>query len=491
MQSNLAQRSVTSVKWNAISNVFQILFGFLQTVILARLLPIETFGVFSGAAALTTLLGGFSSFGLGSAFTYRCKETEDIEQAAAVHFTIQALINLIWVVLMILGGFLFIRSRADGYFLTFMVLTLSKFAVNFANTPRNILSRQVQYKRIALINIVTVFTTLVISTILALLKQPLWALMTTHIVGFLVDYVLLYLWKPVWKPRFLWIGSTIKYYLNFGSKQVLSRFLSDALDHTDDIWTKSYLGSMAMGFYSKAYAFALYPTKIIADPIGTVSISTYAEIAGVREKLSEAFHRTNAFLIRSGFLLVGLLIVVAPEFIRIVIGDRWMPMIMTFRLMLPFTLFDPMKKSMANLFIAVGKPEITVNIRLIQLTVMIAGLFTLGSIYGIEGVAIAVDLMMLVGIALILLRAREYVDLSLKNLFLFPTIGMLLGMVIVLYFESSLNLFFGDVISALIKAFSFSAAYFAIVLLFDRKEIQSVIYVAKKYLIKNSSNKEN
>jgi O-antigen/teichoic acid export membrane protein len=485
--SNLAQRSVTSVKWNAISNVFQIIFGFLQTVILARLLPIETFGVFAGAAALTTLLGGFSSFGLGSAFTYRCRETENIEQAAAVHFTIQSVINLIWLVFMLLGGLLFIRSRADGYFLAYIVLTLSKFAVNFANTPRNILSRQVQYKRIALINIVTVFTTTIISTILALLKQPLWALMTTHIVGFLVDYVLLYLWKPVWKPRFLWIRSTIKYYLNFGSKQVLSRFLSDALDHTDDIWTKTYLGSLAMGFYSKAYAFALYPSKVISDPIGTVSISTYAEIAAKRDKLSEAFHRTNAFLVRSGFLIVGLLVVVAPEFIRIFLGDRWMPMMMTFRLMLPFTLFDPMKKSMANLFVAVGKPEITVNIRLIQLTVMVVGLFTLGRIYGTEGVAIAVDLMMLVGIVLILLRAKEYVDLSLKKLFLFPTIGLLLGVFIVLYFESSLNLIFGDVISGSIKAFSFLFAYFAIILLFDIKEIQSVIYIAKKYLFKKSS----
>ena len=485
--SNLAQRSVTSVKWNAISNVFQIFFGFLQTVLLARLLPIETFGVFSGAAALTTLLGGFSSFGLGSAFTYRCQETEDIEQAAAVHFTLQSVINMIWVVLMLLGGFLFIRSRADGYFLAFIVLTLSKFAVNFANTPRVILSRQVQYKRIALINMVTVFTTLIISAILGLLKQPLWALMTTHIVGFLVDYFLLYFWKPVWKPRFLWIRSTINYYLNFGSKQVLSRFLSDALDHTDDIWTKTYLGSLAMGFYSKAYSFALYPTKIISDPIGTVSTSTYAEIAGVREKLSEAFHRTNAFLIRSGFLLVGLLVVVAPEFIRIVIGERWMPMMMTFRLMLPFTLFDPMKKSMANLFIAVGKPEITVKIRIIQLTVMMAGLFTLGRIFEIEGVALAVDLMMLVGIVLILRRARAFVDFSLKKLFLFPMIGLALGMAMVIYFEFVLGQIHSDVVTGLIKTVLFSFAYFGILLIFDLKEIKSVLYIANKYLLKKST----
>ncbi|MCJ7519262.1 MAG: oligosaccharide flippase family protein [Anaerolineaceae bacterium] len=488
MHEDLARRSVNSVKWNAISNVFQIIISFIQTVVLARLLPIETFGIYSGAAAVTTLLGGISNFGLGGAFTYRCSETEDIEQTAAVHFTLQIVINLIWTSLMLAGGFLFIRSKADGYLLAFMVLTLSKTAANFANTPKFMLSRLVQYKRISIINITTVFFTLIFSAILAILNQPLWALMTTNIIGFVADFVLLYLWKPVWKPRLLWIRSTVKYYLDFGSKQVLSRFLSDALDHTDDIWTKTFLGSVPMGFYSKAYSFALYPSKIISDPIGTVAISTFAEIAAVREKLSDAFHRTNAFLIRSGFFLVGILVVIAPEFIRIFIGERWMPMMLTFRLMLPFTLFDPMKKSMANLFVAVGKPEIIVKIRAIQLAVMVVGLFTLGNRWGISGVAAAVDLMMVVGIVLIMQRARTFVDFSLKKFFLFPTVGLVLGMVASFSIEFWFNGVFTDIAAGLIKIIIFAVFYFGVLFLFDFKEIGMVFRMAEKYLFKNLLN---
>ena len=482
MNENLASRSIHSVKWNAISNVFQIIVGFIQTVIMARLLPIATFGVYASAVAVTTLLSALSVFGIGDAFRYRCAETEDIEKAAAVHFTLQIVINLIWTALMLLGGFLIIKSDDSGYLLAFIVLTLCRTIVNFANTPKNILSRLVQFKQLAIVDIITVVFTLFFSVILALLNQPLWALMTTNIVGFLVDIIVLYVLKPVWKPRLLWIGSTVKYYLAFGSKQVLSRFLSDALDNTDDIWTKAFLGSVPMGFYSKAYSFALYPSKIISTPISTVAISTFAEVAGEREKLSEAFHRTNAFLIRSGFFLVGILMVIAPEFIRIFIGDRWMPMMLTFRLMLPFTLFDPMKKSMANLFVAVGKPEITVKIRVIQLVVMSAGLFTFGNLWGIAGVAAAVDLMMVVGIAMILHRAKAYVDYSLKKFFGFPSTGLLLGIAACFTFEYWFGGLFTDIPEGLIKILIFSVLYLSILLLFDRKEIASVIKMAKKYL---------
>ena len=235
------------LKWNGIGNIFQIIVGFVQLVVLARLLPIESFGVYSGAVAVTTLLGGISVFGLAEAFKFRCEETNDIEQTAAVHFTLQLVITLIWTVLMVAGGFLFIKSNADGYLLVFIVLTLSKAAANFANTPKVILSRSVQFKQLAIVDITTVSFTLLISVLLALLNQPLWALMTTHIVGFLIDFLILYFLKPVWKPKLLWIKSTVKYFLNFGSKQLLSRFLSDALDHIDDIWTKAFLGNSTHG----------------------------------------------------------------------------------------------------------------------------------------------------------------------------------------------------------------------------------------------------
>ena len=54
-----------------------------------------------------------------------------------------------------------------------------------------------------------------------------------------------------------------------------------------------------------------------------------------------------------------------------------MPMLDAFRLMLVFTLFDPIKITVANLFIAVGEPEKVVRTRFIQAAVLIAGLFLL------------------------------------------------------------------------------------------------------------------
>jgi O-antigen/teichoic acid export membrane protein len=133
-------------------------------------------------------------------------------------------------------------------------------------------------------------------------------------------------------------------------------------------------------------------------------------------------------MVRGGFLFAGLLALIAPEFIRLVIGEKWLPMLTAFRLMLLFTLLDPIKITIANLFVAVGKPEKILYSRLVQLAVMIIGLFVFGNRWGIAGVAIAVNLMLLVGIILLLWQAREFVQFSIRRLFALPAFALIVGL---------------------------------------------------------------
>ena len=147
----------------------------------------------------------------------------------------------------------------------------------------------------------------------------------------------------------------------------------------------------------RAYTFATYPRRLLAMPVNAVAGGAYAELKGDRPGLSRAFFSSNALLVRSGFLLGGLLVLVAPEFTRLALGERWLPMVPAFRLMAVFTLLDPIRVTVSSLFVAVGRPEQVVRVRLWQLAAMVVGLFALGSRWGITGVAVVVDGVLLLG----------------------------------------------------------------------------------------------
>ncbi|MFN2144353.1 MAG: polysaccharide biosynthesis C-terminal domain-containing protein, partial [Anaerolineales bacterium] len=134
----------------------------------------------------------------------------------------------------------------------------------------------------------------------------------------------------------------------------------------------------------------------------------------------------------SGFFLAGILFLIAPDLIQELLGDKWLPMVLPFQLMLIYTLFNPVKSSIGGLFVAVGRPETIVRARAIQLGIMLLGLFTLGFRYGIVGVAIAVDLMLILGLFLQLLLARDHVDYSWKDMFLNPFLCLIGGLVLYL-----------------------------------------------------------
>jgi O-antigen/teichoic acid export membrane protein len=356
--------------------------------------------------------------------------------------------------------------------------------VQIANTPRAILNRQVQHRRLALLSITDAIVTACVSITLALNSFTLWALLAASMSNAFLNILFLFTWRPVWKPRFAWEPKTIRYFLSFGSRSFVARFLLEALDRVDDLWTAVFLGTEPLGYYSRAYRFATYPRAFIAGPIYQVAGGVYAELKGDRVRLSKAFMQVNSLMIRSGFLLAGLLALAAPEIIRIVLGDKWMPMLDAFRLMLVYTLFDPIKQTVANLFNAMGLPETVLQIRAVQFLVMVSGLFLLGFRFGIAGIALAVDIMLVFGIILFFQKAKTHVDYSLKELLVTPTVALFFGLVTGFVAAQWHGIAGNDWLTGAAKAILFTIVYGSILMLWDRRQVNEIWALVGRYLIK-------
>lgn len=469
---SLARRSITSTAWNVIANLTNVIVLFVRSILLARLLPVDVFGVYALAGSIVAMTVIVANFGMGGAFLYRAPETRDEEQAAAAHFTLKLIFVSIWAVLMVVGAMVFTSGQLRT---ALLLLALTTGVTGMGQTPQLILTRRVVHRRLALLLSLKAIVSTLVALALAWQGATLWALLSTDIVGLLLTFVLLYVWRPVWRPRLSWSPPTMRYFLRFGSRNFLGVVLLRALDRVDDLWTGVYLGDVAMGFYSRAYRFATYPRTILSAPVNTVAGGTYAELKGNRKRLSQAFFRTNALLIRSGFFLAGLLALIAPEFIRLLLTAKWLPMLDAFRLMLVFTLLDPIKVTVGNLFIAVGRPEQVVQARLLQLAVLVVGLLVLGPLWGISGVALAVDVMLVVGMALLFWKAREHVDFSARSLFAVPALALVVGMIVARASILIPGVLGSDWRTGGVKTIVFGIIYAAIVLLLERDQIPMLL----------------
>jgi O-antigen/teichoic acid export membrane protein len=416
---------------------------------------------------------------MGGALVHRAPETEDLEQAARVHFTLKLLLTSTWALLMV-GGVALFSEGATRTALFVLVGTMA--GLQLTETPRLILTRRVVHRRLAVIQLANAVVTTVIAVSLASVDVALWALLATDIATMTVTIFALYVWRPVWRPHLALSAPIVRYFIRFGSKTFAASLLQRGLERLADLWTRFSLGVTPLGFYSRAYTFSTYPRRVLAAPVASVIGGTYAELAGERVRLSRAFYLANSLIVRAGFFAAGLLILVAPEFIDIVLGARWRPMLQPLRYMSVYIMLSPLTTTLSSLFIAVGKPGVLVRTRAAQLGVLLLGLLGLTKWLEISGVAIAVSAMTAVGILLLLAQARDVVDFSFPKIFVPPAIALAVGIIAGRAAIALPGVLESHWRTGAVKTLVFTACYVAILMTLEGQELKETFAGVRQHL---------
>jgi len=430
------------------SSVFTLSIGFVRSLILARLLLPEHYGVVTLALFFVTLVGQLGNFGFDSALIHR-KGAD--ERALSTHFVLQTgTALLLFSIALFLSPLLRIwYPSMGGLASVFLVLAFMQILKAVGQTPRVLLEKELEFKPIAIIDLVKSLIKTVIPISMAWYGFGLWSLVAEEACEIVVFTIGVWLAHP-WRPTLNLDGRMARWYLRFGSFMLLSSFLGFVLMQFDDFWVGSILGSTALGFYSVAYNFARYPKRAISNPILQVFFPTFAKVREDRLQLSRTFYRLSSFLVRLGFLASGAFALVAPEFIRLLIGSKWLPMVTSFRLLVVYAMLLPLFEAGANLLMAVGKPELVASVRWRQILLFLPAVVLLTYWWGINGTALAADLMILTGVGFVLRQARRYVDFSLLKMFAIPSLA-LLGAISFAALAGQMATLEGDPLALLVK----------------------------------------
>jgi O-antigen/teichoic acid export membrane protein len=277
------------------------------------------------------------------------------------------------------------------------------------------------------------------------------------------------LYRP-WRPRLGWNRRIASELWQFGVKLWMGGNISFLLDNFDDFWTATILGKTPFGYYDRAYEFATYPRRVIANPIAPVFFASFAQLQDDRVRLSRAFFRAMSLMVRTGFWFSLLFIVVAPEGIELFLEAKWLPMVTTFQLMILYTLFDPLLSTLNSLLVAVGQPGLILRTRLFQLIIFVPAVILLAAVNGIEGVAIATDIMIVVGTIYLFRHVGRFVDYSRFTLWGWPAVALLITAGATLLLTpvwSTLSLW----AALLAKTAVVSGIYWLILVLMERDEL--------------------
>ncbi len=423
--ASISRQTASGSLYSVSASAVTIALGFLRMTLMLRLLAPELFGVAALALFYLNLVFQIFSWGFDSALVHRKDAGAQVRSVyfvlkigsalltAAVSLLIIPLLHYLYPsepllapVLLAYAGINIVRS-----------LNISQVTV---------LSKEMDFRRLSITDVISSIVMTIFAPLLAWLGFGVWSIVAEQFFGVITRFLLLWLPFRAWLPRLSWDRETARWFWKFGRPVWSSTNLVFLIDHFDDWFVGTFLGSTALGYYSQAYEYARYPRRVVANPILLVFFPAFARLQDDRQRLSKAFFRATSLMLRAGGLFSLVVIFVAPEFILLLLGEKWLPMLLTFQLMIIYTLLDPINLGINNLLLATGRATDVMRTRLWQAIFFIPGVVVLGLWLGIEGVALAANIMMLLGTVLFSRHAKQVVDYSGRTMWLWPVVAIII-----------------------------------------------------------------
>lgn len=369
---NLVQRAVKGTLWVYASTYSGKFLVFLSTIILARLLIQEDFGVAGYALVVIGFVEVLRGMGIQAALIYFKKDDDRINTAFWISLLVGlGLFLLTWLAVAPLAGWFFQDPRAIPVTrLLGLTFPISALAI----VHDSLLRKELAFKRRFVPEFMRSVGKGMVAIVLAIAGLGYWSLIAGQIAAAAIAVIVLWIIVP-WRPSLSIKGQHAPGLLRYGTNIVTVDALGVLLNNVDYLLIGRFLGAATLGVYTLAFRVPELLIKQFSDLVGKVTFPTYAEIQDDHEALRNGFLLTlqysNMITIPLG---LGLALIAGP-FVLTFFGDKWAEAIPVMAAVALYTMLRAMVFNTGDIYKAQGRPEIISKIKIGQALVTLPALY--------------------------------------------------------------------------------------------------------------------
>lgn len=465
---SIRTRSIKAAAWSAVQSVGGKLVELIVFTLLARLLLPADWGLVAMASVFIAFFRLFIEQGLDLALVQR----EDLEPAHLnTAFMINVIMGLVLMLLVMLGAGL-IASVYDQPELVPVIrwLSVTLLLGSLASVQVAILKRELRFKPLAVRMLLSSLVGGAVGIGAALAGAGVMSLVAMQITGGIVQLVVLWAGSS-WRPRLEFSMTHFRDLYRFAINILGINLLDFANIYADTFLIGYFLGPTALGYYHFANRLVRMVTQLITSVTSPVSFSTFSAIQKDLPRLRRAYYEVVHMVSFVIFPIFVGLIVLAPFAIPLMFGEAWQSSTLIMQYLAVTGAVSALFVFNGNIMMASGKPSWRLYINLLNVTVNLIGIL-IAVKYGIEAVALAVVLRVVLLTPVPLLAVRKLLGGSLRNYFrhLLPAMLATFFMGLYLYFGLHEVFVMPFTVPVMVLAVLGGAiVYVLFVLLFDRQ----------------------
>ncbi|MEW6115770.1 MAG: lipopolysaccharide biosynthesis protein [Nitrospirota bacterium] len=363
MANSLQHTTVYALLWSFLDAVAQRGVQFIISIVLARLLFPEQFGLIGMLTIFMAVTRTFLDSGFGAALIQK-QEVTQTDICSIFYFNIAVglaaagLLSLAapWIAAFYRQPILTPLTRA---------LSLTIVINSFGMIQKTVLTKHINFKVQTKVSLIAGVLSGAAGITLAAHGFGVWSLVVQQISASLFATVSLWAFSS-WRPALIFSFTALREMFGFGSRLLASSVLNQFFDNIYFVVIGKLFSATDLGFFTRAKTMNDLPSQTLSGIVARVTFPVFSTIQGDRARLKRGLKKALAILVLVNFpLMIGLAVIARPLVLAL-LTEKWAACVPYFQLLCVVGMLFPLQAMNLNVLQALGRSDLFLRLEIIK-----------------------------------------------------------------------------------------------------------------------------
>ena len=378
-EQGLKDKTVKGVGWSAIDNVAQYAVSFIVSVVLARILSPDDYGLLGIIAIFTAICQAIVNGGFGTALIRKKDANEDdYDTAFAVNLGLSV---FLYIVLFLVAPLIAVFFEREELTLLTRVSSVGIIIGALSIVPQTRLTKKIDFKTQTKVTVVASIISGIAGISMALLGFGVWSLIAQTLVSTSLRSSLL-LFNNHWVPKFKFSKNSFKELFGFGWKMMAVSVIDTTWKELYQVIVGKFYSPASLGQYTRAKSTSQLFSSNLTNIIQRVTYPVLSDIQDNKDRMLSAYRRiikTTMFITAICMFFLG---AISEPFLYCLIGPKWHEAATYLPLICIAGSLYPLHAINLNMLEVQGRSDLFLGLEIVKKIIALAPLFV-GAFVGI------------------------------------------------------------------------------------------------------------
>ena len=364
-KNDLKTKTVSNLFWRFAERCGAQGVAFVVSIVLARMLSPEDYGLIALVTVFTSILQVFVDNGLGNALIQK-KDADDMDFSTAFYANV-AFCLVLYIIAYLAAPLVAKFYNNDSLTGIFRVLCLTVLISGVKNIQQAYVSRKMIFRKFFFATLIGTIGAAVIGIFMAYHGYGAWALVAQQVFNTLIDTIVLWI-SVKWRPKRMFSMERLKVMFNYGWKLLASSLITTIYNDIRQLIIGRVYSAEDLAYYNKGKQFSDVVVVNINASIDSVLLPVLSENQDDKTRVRELTRRSIKISSYIMWPLMFGLMAVGEPFIELILTEKWLPCVPYLYIFCFTNGIMPIQTANLNAIKAMGRSDLYLKLEIIKKT---------------------------------------------------------------------------------------------------------------------------